>query len=60
MMKQIASNKNFELTPLDLISIFYDEALKIASSDDEAVKLTNETVVDFLSHYRPVKKRSEG
>lgn len=45
-------------TPLELVGIFYDEALKIAANDDEAMRLTNEAVNNFMSHYRVVKKKA--
>ena len=45
-------------TPLELVSIFYDEALKIAANDDEAMRLTNEAVNNFMSHYRVVKGKT--
>ncbi len=45
-------------TPLELVSIFYDEALKIAANDDEAMQLTNKAVNNFMSHYRVVKSKA--
>jgi len=45
-------------TPLELVSIFYDEALKIAANDDEAMQLTNKAVNNFMSHYRAVKLKT--
>lgn len=58
-MKKKEPKKALSITPLELIDIFYDEARRIASSDDEAVELTNEALNDFLSHYKLVKKRSK-
>ncbi|VAX21850.1 hypothetical protein MNBD_NITROSPINAE01-1347 [hydrothermal vent metagenome] len=45
-------------TPLELVSIFYDEALKIAANDDEAMQLTNKAVNNFMSHYKAVKLKT--
>ena len=57
-MKQSEPKKVLSITPLELVDIFYDEARRIATDDDEAVRLTNEAVSDFLSHYRLIKKRA--
>lgn len=56
-MKNILRKNRTVTTPMELVNIFYDEALRISSNRDDAAKLANEAVTDFLSHYRLVKGR---
>jgi len=39
------------ITPLELIEICYDEA-RIIAGDDNAMKLAEEAVEEFMSYYR--------
>ncbi len=59
-MKNISRKRRTVTTPMELVNIFYDEALRISSNRDDAAKLANEAVTDFLSHYRLVKSRVNG
>jgi len=52
------AKKGLSITPLELIDIFYDEARRITSNEDEAERLANDAVKDFLTHYRLVKQRA--
>jgi len=40
----------FGLNNPDLVSIFYDEAKRIAQDEKEALSLTRDAVKDFLYH----------
>lgn len=49
---------NKPLVPLGLVDIFYDEARRISTTDDEALRLADEALTGFLSHYSQVKRRT--
>jgi len=49
---------NKPLVPAGLVDIFFDEARRISATDDEALRLANEALTGFLSHYSMVKRRT--
>lgn len=53
--------RDIRISPLisarDLFDLFYDEARRIADSDEEALRLSHEALGEFLGHYRTVTAR---